>query len=67
MPGPEAVTELDGMTNTQVTALVGIGHHAARVLMINLEAAGTPPITMRKGRWVMLACHLRAASRPSRD
>jgi hypothetical protein len=42
--------------------VLGIGYHAARTLMINLEAAGTPPITNVDGRWVVLVYHLRAAS-----
>jgi len=52
------------MATTQRAVVLGIGHHAARVLMINMEAAGTPPITMQEGRWVMLPYHLQAVHMP---
>lgn len=61
-----ALAGLEGMTTSQVATMLGISYHAARALMINLEAAGTPPITMQEGRWVMVDYHLRVACRPVR-
>jgi len=53
------------MITAQVAVMLGINYQAARTLMTNLEAAGTPPITMQEGRWVMLPYHLKAAYSPA--
>jgi hypothetical protein len=52
------------VTTSQVAAMLEVSYHGARKLLITLEQAGTPPITCLDGRWVTLACYLRAAHRP---
>jgi hypothetical protein len=63
MPSLWALTNLKGLTTSQVATMLEASYHGAGKLLITLERVGMPPITRLDGRRVMLQHHLRSACR----